>query len=158
MNIGPMAFHVQNLKRDLDLAFDQARLDAYFPGPSSKKIPDWVFSTIKPVNPMVLAVLGNKPRIPGRSTRAGFVTNEEISSSLRHRGYGNTDLDKPVEGFYLSTDPATGRHTWVQNSTNRTKKSTGSGSDQDGLGVILRLPEAVDGDFERQLSGLPANG
>jgi hypothetical protein len=158
MNIGPMAWQVQNLATDLNLKFDQARLNAYFPGLSAEEpIPSWVFSKIKPVNSRILALLGNKPRIPGRYTRPGFVTNEEVSSILRHRGYGLTDLDKPVEGFYLSSDPRTGRHSWVQTSTNRTNKGASAGSGSDDFDVPLRLPEAKDGDLERLLSGLPPN-
>jgi hypothetical protein len=158
MNIGPLAWQVQNLATDLNLNFCTGSLGCLLSRHLRRQAyPEWVSSTIKPVNSMVLAPLGSKPRSPGRYSCPGFVTNEEISSSLRHRGYGLTDLDKPVEGFFLGSDRTNGRHTWFQHSTFRTTKSSSSGSGPDEPVVALRLPEAIDEDLERQLSGLSAN-
>lgn len=158
MNIGPLAWQVQNLKTDMNLKFDQVRLDAHFPGPSDEDnaVPEWVFSTVKRVKPMYLALLGSKPRSPGRYSHVGMVTNEEVHSSLRHRGCGRIDKERAVEGFHPSSDPRTGRHTWVQNSSSNSSNKSNSSSVKQ-CDAPLRLPEAKVGKLERTLSGLPAN-
>lgn len=153
MNTGPMSWQVQNLKTDMNLKFNSNCLNELFPRPTDAAIPDWVFRDIKPVKSTMLAFLGSKARIPGRYSRPDMVTNEEIHSSLRHRGYGRTDQERAVEGFHPGSDRQTGRNIWVQNS--RYYRNSSSGSEE--IEAPLRLRETYVGEFERLLSGLPAN-
>jgi len=167
MSTGPMAWQIQNLKTDLSLKFNESRLHDHFHRPSLNKnnfkIPEWVFNPIKPISFLSAAVLGTKPRMPGRWLRPGtritetakirgmMVTNEEIHSSVRHRGYGQIDDEKPVEGFHLESDPETGRQCWVQNCVSLKRSTTNQ------LAPPVRIQEAKVDKYEMMLSKLPAN-
>jgi len=155
VNTGTLAFMIECLRTDLDIEFHEGKIQTRFSGREA-----WWNQDIKPVNKLILALGGNKPRMPSQHTQHGMTFHEEIHPSIRIRNYAYNYDDKALYGFHSEWDSNNKTYSWVEDRlTKRLIVSSASASSSESEGDLtiaapVRVPEYVPSQQEKIISGL----